>query len=302
MIDVPLSWQELDTADLSGVILVVGAPDTGKSTFARYLHTRLSAEGQRVALLDGDPGQSTLGPPATMTLAMDEIVEVTPTDMGVRGTSQNTDYFRTGPTWRWFVGAVSPRGHMLSIVVGAARLVEAAREAGAEVIIYDTSGLVDPTQGGLSLKLAKIDLLCPAAVVAIQRADELEPLLAPLRRSRRTRLFELAPSPAVIPRDQEARRAHRAAQFGRYFAGAHLLSVEFGRLAVLPEPNFAFGQLVALEDAAGFTLDLGIVRQVDLKAGQMTLLTPLTSFADVDALHLGDLTVDPWTWRDQPLR
>jgi polynucleotide 5'-hydroxyl-kinase GRC3/NOL9 len=291
-VDVPSSWHELAAADLRGPVMMVGAPDTGKSTLGRYLHDRWSAAGRRVAFLDGDPGQSTLGPPATMTLALGGPVTLA---SAIWGSPSNA-------TRRRFVGAVSPRGHMLPLVVGAGRLVEAAQEAGAEAVIYDTSGLVDPAQGGLSLKLAKIDLLQPEAVIAIQRTDELEPLLAPLRRSQRTRLFELCPAPAVTPRDQATRQAHRAAQFGRYFAGARLLHIEFGHLAVLPEPNIAFNQLIALEDAAGFTLGLGIVRQADLSARQLTLLTPLTTSEGVDALHLGDLAVDPWTWRDQPLR
>ncbi len=311
MIDIPSAWHHLPTADLAGVILVVGAPDTGKSTLARYLYDRLAAAGRRGALLDGDPGQSTLGPPATMTLALGENViarsglcdEAIPCDEGdcFANTARNdvADLPPAGAIYRWFVGATSPRGHMLPLLVGAGRLVEAARAAGAEAIIYDTSGLVDPAQGGLSLKLAKIDLLRPAAVIALQREDELEPLLASLRRSQRTRLFELAPSPAVVRRDSITRREHRAVQFGRYFAGAGLLSLDFNRLAVFPEPNLAFGQLVALEDVAGFTIGLGIVREADLGARQVTLLTPLASLAGVDALRLGDLAVEPWTWRDQ---
>ena len=69
-IDVPPAWQEGLSGDLHGALLVIGAPDTGKSTFARFLYGRLNARGQRVAYLDGDPGQASLGPPATMTAAL----------------------------------------------------------------------------------------------------------------------------------------------------------------------------------------------------------------------------------------
>jgi polynucleotide 5'-kinase involved in rRNA processing len=40
-IDVHPNWEKLTFASLTGVILVVGAPDTGKTTFARYLYRRL---------------------------------------------------------------------------------------------------------------------------------------------------------------------------------------------------------------------------------------------------------------------
>ena len=70
VVALPGIWSELDLASLSGVLLVVGAPDTGKSTFARWLVDRLAQVGQPVALLDGDVGQSSLGLPTTLTLAL----------------------------------------------------------------------------------------------------------------------------------------------------------------------------------------------------------------------------------------
>ena len=160
-IDVPVAWQQLDLARPGEIVLVIGAPDVGKSSFAQYLYRRLCREAGRVAFLDGDPGQSTLGPPTTMTLAIGD------------------SFPPQGPHWRNFVGAVSPRGHMLPLVVGASRLVQAARQAGVETIVYDTCGLVDPAYGGTALKLAKIELLQPVVVCAIQRNRELRVVAGP---------------------------------------------------------------------------------------------------------------------------
>jgi polynucleotide 5'-hydroxyl-kinase GRC3/NOL9 len=294
-LDIPPAWDEILSEPLGGRIMLLGAPDTGKSTLARYLYTRLAAKGQRVACLDGDPGQASLGPPATMTLVM--------------GTG--TDYPPPGRRWRRFVGAVSPRGHMLPMLVGAAALVEVARDAGAGAIIYDTSGLVDPAQGGSALKLAKIDLLRPGTVMAIQREDELEPVLEPLRRFRGLRLYELHPSPAIEPRDPAFRRAHRADRFAAHFAGARPVLLRWDRLAVWPRsgaaargapaPDFTYRQLVALEDGDGFVLGLGIVQGAEAQKREVTLLTPLASPDGVAALRLGDLTIDARTYQDQPM-
>jgi polynucleotide 5'-kinase involved in rRNA processing len=191
---------------------------------------------------------------------------------------------------------------MLPMLVNAARLIQAARDAGAQTIMYDTSGFVDPAQGGASFKLAKIELLRPALIVAIQRGQELEALLAPLRRDRRARLFELTPSRAVQPRDMATRQAYRASQFARYFRGARACALDYRRWAVWPAPRFQFQQLVALEDGEGFTLELGIVLSADAQTRRVTLLTPLASQKNVEALRLGDVTLDPQTLRDQPLR
>jgi polynucleotide 5'-kinase involved in rRNA processing len=72
-------------------------------------------------------------------------------------------------------------------------------------------------------------------------------------------------------------------------------------LAVFPAPNFSFNQLVALEDAEGFALAVGFVELADLHARRVTLRTPLASLDGVQALRLGDVTLDPKTFRDQPL-
>jgi len=288
-LDVPAAWTHIEPDTLRGALLIVGAPDTGKSTFARYLYRTLCPL-RRTAFLDGDPGQSVLGPPTTMTLTL--------------GQAGRDVWPPHGQTWRRFVGAVSPRRHMLPLLVNAARLTQAAYAAGAEVVVYDTTGLVEPAQGGLNLKVAKIDLVQPSAVFAFQRDQELEGLLAPLRalaRQNRIRLFEFQPSAAVQPRDTAARQAHRAAQFARYFQSARALAVDWRSLAVLPSPQFIFQQLVALEDAAGFTQGLGLVELCAVPARQVTLRTPLASLHGSAALRLGDVTVDTRTFRDQPI-
>jgi len=284
--DIPPAWKQIDLAGLRGVLMVIGAPDTGKSTFAQYLYRRLCAESRRVAFLDGDPGQSALGPPTTMTLAMSR--------------DKDDSFPPRGKTWQRFVGAVSPARHMLPVLVGAARLAQAAQDAGVDAIIYDTSGLVNPAQGGHHLKLAKVDLLRPTVVFGLQRDQELEPVLAPLRNSR-VRVVELRPSQAAQLRDIPTRQAHRASRFARYFAAARQVTVNWNRLAVSPAPRFAFNQLVALQDAEGLALGLGIVTLSDAAARQVRLLTPLASLDGVTALHLGDVMLDPKTFRDQPL-
>ncbi len=287
-LDIPPAWDKINLREAHGTLMVIGATDTGKSTFAQYLYRRLCAEpGRRVAYLDGDPGQSRLGPPTTMTLAF--------------GQSGDDVFPPAGQHWRRFIQAISPRGHMLPLLVGAARLTQTSRDAGADVLVYDTSGWVGATDGGANLKHAKIELLQPTVVFAIQRDQELVPVLSPLQHSRTVRVVELRPSSAAQRRDVAARQAHRASQFARYLNSARSWTVDWERLAVFPSPRFAFNQLVALEDDAGFTLALGLVELADLKAKRVTLRAPLASLERVQALRLGDVTLDPKTFRDQPL-
>ena len=285
--EIPSPWEELDLSELSGTMMIVGPSDVGKSTFSRYLFKRLCTIYPRVAYLDGDPGQSTLGPPGTMTLAM---------------ANNGDDTFPPqGRRWRKFVGSVSPVGNMLAMLTCAARLLEAAREAQAQAVIYDTTGLVEPARGGIHLKLAKIDLLRPAVLFALQRKEELKTLLLPLRRRRHMRVLEFSPSSAAQRRDTPVRKAHRAAQFAQYFTHSSQLRVTWTQFAVLPAPRFNLHRLVALEDEDGFTIGLGIVAQIDRFYRQVIVHTPVDTLNGVEVIRLGDLLVDPLTFEDIPL-
>jgi polynucleotide 5'-hydroxyl-kinase GRC3/NOL9 len=285
--EIPPSWKGLDLSELGGTLMIVGSSDVGKSTFSRYLFKQLCKVHPRVAYLDGDPGQSTLGPPATMTLAM---------------ASHGDDTFPPrGGSWRGFVGSVSPVGNMLAVLTCAARLLEAAHRAGVQVVIYDTTGLVEPARGGIHLKLAKIDLLRPKVLFALQRNQELQTLLLPLRRRRNISVIELPPSTAAQRRDTSVRKAHRASQFAHYFTNSSQLRVNWTQFAVLPAPRFNLHRLVALEDADGFTIGLGIVEQIDRIYRQVILRTPVDTLNGVDVLRVGDLLVDPVTYEDSPL-
>ncbi|MGW8249389.1 MAG: Clp1/GlmU family protein [Anaerolineales bacterium] len=284
-IDIPKEWRHSGLDELNGLVMVVGAPNTGKSTLCAYLYDLLSQGQHPAAFLDGDPGQSRLGPPTTITLALNK-----PGEAG---------YPPLGKRLRKFVGSTSPVGHMLPLLAGAGRLVERARQMGCSHVVYDTTGLVDPSQGGLALKCAKIDLLDPPTVIAIQNNSELDPLLRLLRRSGRVRVVQMAPSPAVIARDTAKRQRYRAERFASYFSPARKVILDWREYGIFPEPRFALNRLVSLEDGEWFTLGLGIILDLDRAARQVQVLTPVQDISQVRNIYLGGVLVDPLTFQDQ---
>lgn len=284
--DIPPSWKDLNFRELDGTLMIIGAPDVGKSTFARYLFQQLHSVFTRIAFLDGDPGQGTFGPPATMTLTV---------------TGDEESLLDSSRTRHVFIGALSPSRHMLPMLTGAARLTEAARQAQAMSIIYDTSGLVGTSGGGHILKLGQIDLLHPKVLFALQRHQELESVLAPLRRTRRVRIVELPLSRAVRQHDRTYRRERRAANFERFFTQASSLKLQWSQFAVLPRPRFERHQLLGFEDDQGFLITLGIVRKVFPTTREIEVLTPLKSLQAVDIIRVGDVLVDPLTFSNMPL-
>jgi polynucleotide 5'-hydroxyl-kinase GRC3/NOL9 len=291
-IRVPPAWREIAWEELRGVVLVVGAPDTGKSTLARYAVGRMGAAGIGAGWLDGDPGQSALGPPATMTLAPAAALEDDP---------PGENPFPSGDAvHRFFVGALSPAGHMLRMVVGARRLADVSAETGLDAVVHDTSGMVDPDRGGLYLKHALVDLLRPGAIVALQRDGEMESFLEPLRRRAMT-VLSLPRPDGARSRKRDQRRRHRVRRFRRYFAGAGSMEVRWPELAVLPRPRFDRHRLVALEDADGLALGLGIIEEHDREQDRLLVRTPLESADGAETLRVGDVRVDPESFRHRPV-
>jgi polynucleotide 5'-hydroxyl-kinase GRC3/NOL9 len=272
-ITVPSAWSDLDLAALRSPLLIVGAPNSGKSTFAHWLHEQLAQAGRRVAFLDGDVGQNKLGPPTALTLALPELVH-------------------------WFVGDVSPRGRMLPLVVGAGRLARRALEAGAETVVVDTTGLVQAIHGGVALKHALVDQLQPETLLAFRRGDELEAILAPLRRLPRPRVIELPVCQAVRRRETPERQAHRAEAFRLYFDGASVVRLSLRGRAVFGGRAFAPRRLLALQDADGFALALCVIVAYNQARDELDARAPLKDLRAVASVQLGAIAVDAVTGRE----
>jgi polynucleotide 5'-hydroxyl-kinase GRC3/NOL9 len=254
--------------------MVVGASDTGKTTLARYLFQALCQQGVRAAFLDADVGQSTLGLPTTLTLSL--------------ASQPGDDRFPPqGARAVYFVGAVTPRGHMLPTVVGAYRLQQKALVLGAQAIVVDTTGLVDRAQGGKALKQWKIELLAPGTLIGVQQGRELEPILWSLRRDGRIRCVELAVSPYVQERSREARIARRRARLSSYLESAQPRLLNLRQMAVYDLERLSAGALVALQDSEGFALGLGVVEEADRLGGTVTVRTPLPSLEGTTSVRFG---------------
>ncbi|MFB3882027.1 MAG: Clp1/GlmU family protein [Armatimonadota bacterium] len=203
--DIPGAWRPaLDAAVQGATMLLLGETDSGKSTAAMVLANQALAGGRRVGIVDADVGQSSIGPPACVSLALPQ--------------TEFESAESLAPDQLDFVGACSPAAHLLQAVSSTAALVAAAREARCETIIVDTTGMV---AGGLAraLKAAKIRLTDPDIVVALQADGEVEHLIAPYRTRRRPQLLRLRPSRAAQSRSREERTANRQRRFAAYFAG-----------------------------------------------------------------------------------
>ncbi|UCC68090.1 MAG: hypothetical protein JSV79_13440, partial [Armatimonadota bacterium] len=99
----------------------------------------------------------------------------------------------------------------------AGAMAEAASR-GAETLIVDTTGLISGAFAR-ALKGAKIRMLDPDFVIAVEAEDEVDHLVAHYRTRSRPKVLRLPVSRAVKERSREDRASHRQRKFAAYFAG-----------------------------------------------------------------------------------
>jgi polynucleotide 5'-hydroxyl-kinase GRC3/NOL9 len=286
------AWREL-VSGLKGmqeaVVYLLGATDTGKSTLCRFLVEELSREAT-AAYLDCDTGQSTVGPPATVGVALYR--------------EGNRDPFRTALR---FVGSTSPSGHLIQEMAGAARLLQLARESDAAFIIIDSPGWVRGLVAG-EFHIRMIDILDPGILLAVAREDELDPVLANFRGRPGMEVRDLAPSLSVKTRSRSWRTWYRIGKFQDYFSAAvswemPLEGVGFhGRVPETFREEVWRGLLVGLCDREMLALAVGIVENLDLVRGVIRFRAPLDTLEKVSSIQVGSVYLDPGTGLPLELR
>ncbi|HEY7873813.1 MAG TPA: Clp1/GlmU family protein [Actinomycetota bacterium] len=264
-----------------GVVFLLGDIDTGKTTFGIELARRAAQAGVPAAIVDADIVQSTIGPPTTVGYKL--IAEHTePT----RETLRVADGLA-------FVGSLVPKGHLLPLVTGTAKLVNRAREAGARLIVVDTSSLVSGIYGQ-TLKYFKMDLVAPQFVVALERGGELEPVVGIAQRFTPAEVIELDVSPSVVMRSVDERMTFREEQFAAYFqSGASRWRVKPTVFMPTLPPEFDLalldGLVVGMEDGKGACVGIGVL-ELEPQSEILRMVSPVTE--GVKGLRLGSIRID----------
>jgi polynucleotide 5'-hydroxyl-kinase GRC3/NOL9 len=236
------SWDAL-LPGLSGTVYLMGAGNCGKSTLARWL---ADSGGESIALLDGDAGQPTLGPPGTLGLAL----------------PGGAKRFR-------FVGALTPSLAPLATLTGLRLLLDAARTGGAATVIVDPCGYIRG-EGGREFQRRSIEILRPDHIVAVGRDGDIDAVLSLFSCRAGLSIHRLPVSPRARRRSQAARRRYRDEQCARYLEGAKEIVVGPGVPRVGHTPTV--GHFAALLDTDGWILTAGIVSAAG--AGAVTLTAP----------------------------
>ena len=270
-----------------GVAILLGATDTGKSTFAKFLISHLCKRGSKVGLVDADIGQSFLGPPATIGLSV----------------------FKSHPDWEvilsppeiFFVGSTTPEGHFPIHLKGVKRMVDKASSYGLDVILVDTTGFV-LGEAGRELKRRKIDLVSPRFILALQKDDELEPILEQYKENALYKIRRLPLSEQVRAKSMEERRLNRTNKFRDYFKYSAVQELAMEGVPIEGEVLDPDGAplpldwalrindlLIGLKDENDETLALGLTKTFFEEKKVLRLSTPLQEIQRVKTIQLSSL-------------
>jgi polynucleotide 5'-hydroxyl-kinase GRC3/NOL9 len=263
-----------------GVVFLLGAIDTGKTTFGIELARRATAAGIETAIVDADIGQSIVGPPTTIGLKVGGFGDFSPRSL------RQSDSLS-------FVGSIAPRGHMLPLVTGAAKLTQRAKDSGARMIIVDTTGFVAGLSGQ-GLKYYKMDVLAPDFVVGFERGGELEPIIGLAQRFTPAEVIEIEVGPEVVVRSVDERMTFREEKFAAYFAegGSRWRVKPTVFMPTLP-PEFDLALLdalvVGMEDGKGTCVGIGVL-EYDAREDILRMVSPVAE--GVRGLRLGSIRID----------
>jgi polynucleotide 5'-hydroxyl-kinase GRC3/NOL9 len=267
--------------------MILGAPDTGKTTLTRFMVEELSRRGERVAYIDGDIGQSIIGPPTTQGMAVFDEPWV--------------DLETVPLNWAYFVGSTSPRGHGRETLVGLKKLLEKSLAGGAQIAILDTTGYVTG-EDAVELKYQKIDLIDPSHIVAVQSATEIEHILRPQEDRGKAVLHRFSSPPGAYTRSPEERRRYRWNRFQEYFGCLRLYDVDLNRQSLTGTHRLKIddrrqedmeGLLLGLNGSDNFLVTLGVVENFNPRKGILSCLVP--SGADLErvrTIRLGSMRID----------
>ncbi len=216
---IPSSWAKA-YEELAGlrmnpvVVMIIGTADSGKTSFCTYFVNRLLLDKKKVAILDGDVGQSDVGPPCTIAYAF--------------VTKYTTDLFNLYAKNAAFVGSTSPDGVVDEAVNGFLAMKNEIACDSPDFIIVNTDGWTEGEEA-IAYKTRIAQELKPDIVFGLQQKDELAPLLQSLSSFRS---ITVESPESIRQRSPEKRKNLRELAYLKYLKNARVQSFQLGWLKI----------------------------------------------------------------------
>src|SRR3972149_5125094 len=226
---IPTSWNEpyeelSNTQTKPPIVMVLGATDSGKTSFCTYIINKLTSQKKKVAILDGDLGQSDIGPPCTIAYAS--------------VTRPTTDLFNLQAKNAIFIGSTSPENAVDKVIEGLFLLKKEILAVNPDVVVINTDGWIEGEKA-VAYKMRLLERIKPDVIVCIQQKDELSPLLENLGQYKKV---VVETSLAIGQRDKEKRKNLRELGYIKYLRNAKLQSFPLGWLKIENGDSFGLNQ------------------------------------------------------------
>lgn len=226
---IPSSWSEAfkETLELQAkpaTIMVIGNVDSGKTSFCTYLINRLLREKRKIAFLDGDLGQSDVGPPCTLAYTF--------------VTKPITDLFNLYAENAFFVGVTSPSTAIKKVIEGLNVLKREILGSNPDFIVIDTDGWVEGEEA-IVYKVQLAKELNPNVIFCIQQKDELASLLNSFEDFKKV----IVDSPqAIKQRSREKRKSLRELGYIKYLRNAKVQAFPLSWLKIEEDELLGLGK------------------------------------------------------------
>jgi len=203
---IPPSWAVAADAlvDMEkGKVIIIGMTDVGKSTLSTYLTNKLLEKQLSLHIIDGDIGQTDIGPPTTIGYS-------TPTT----SISSLVDLY---PESVIFIGHTNPSQVETKIIHGIRHLCNRAKDS---LTIINTDGwILDPE--AISYKIRMIAATEPDLVIGLASGAELQPVLS----GSGARALNVETAKDVLARTRSDRRETRITGYRRFLEGARTMTI-----------------------------------------------------------------------------
>jgi polynucleotide 5'-hydroxyl-kinase GRC3/NOL9 len=180
-------------------------------------------------------------------------------------------------------------------------MVDRVSSYGPEVILLDTTGFV-LGEAGKELKRRKIDLVHPRFILALEKDEELEPILEQYKENAFYKIRHLPLSEQVRAKSVEERRMNRINKFQDYFKYSTVQELAIEGVQIEGEVLDPDGAplpldwalkmnslLIGLKDEMDETLALGLTKNYFEEKKMLRLSTPLQEIQRVKTIQLSSL-------------
>lgn len=231
-------------------MVILGAADCGKSSLCTYLFNKLVDGKCKVAVLDGDVGQSDIGPSATVGygIASKPIAEL----------------YNLKLKNAFFVGVTSPIAALAKTIEGLAAMKAEILQGQADFVLVNTDGWVSGDDA-VRYKTDLVTALKPDVVVGVQVQDELAPLITSLEAP----VIVVEPSFALKQRTPEKRKSLREMTYARYLKHPKLQCIPKSQVTIEPRNAIPKNQepekgiLLGIYGRGTKFLGIGVLREIN---------------------------------------